>query len=188
MASTPHRAPARNTTRRGPCPRPRPDLPLHHRVFSSPTLALTTAAVVRSFLETLANARSCPRHCPPRPRCPHPRRVMPASELMPRRNSPRPHPATCREMQVLNPTHISFLRLLPQPHCNGVHLLPLPPQRPLPPGLPPLGARGVKTALASDQEGLPASSLSPGGERLIAAESTSFICLLNAHSHLGRLL
>jgi hypothetical protein len=97
-----------------------------------------------SSLETLANARSCLRHCPPRPRCPHPRRVMPASELMPRRNSPRPHPTTCREMQVLNPTHISFCRLLPQPHCNGVHLFPPPPQRPLPPRPPPLGALGSR--------------------------------------------
>jgi hypothetical protein len=73
-ASTPHRAPACNTTHRGLCPRPRPDLPLPHRVFSSPTLALTTAAVVRSFLprnprqrEVVPPPLSSPASVPPPP-------------------------------------------------------------------------------------------------------------------------
>jgi hypothetical protein len=77
--------------------------------------------------ETLASVRTCPRHCPPRPRCPHPHRVMPASELMPRRDSPRPHPATCREMQVLNPntspSSASFLSLIATVSTSFLRLL-----------------------------------------------------------------
>uniref|UniRef100_A0A804N1A5 Methyltransferase type 11 domain-containing protein n=1 Tax=Zea mays TaxID=4577 RepID=A0A804N1A5_MAIZE len=91
---------------------------------------------------------------------------MPASELMPRRDSPRPHPATYREMQVLNPNTspslASFLSLIATVSTSFLRLL----------NATPTWTTSLRTSRGQDHSGVrPGRSPCVARCRLVAKDS-----------------
>jgi hypothetical protein len=96
---------------------------------------------------------------------------MPASKLMPRRDSPRPHPATCREMQVLNPntspSSASFLSLIAMVSTSFLRLL----------NATPTWTTSFRSSRGQDRSGVrPGRSPCVARCRLLLAQASLFQC------------